>query len=103
VQAREASGGAARNEGAKLALGCRQDPVQVQDVQEPPHLRRRRCPLYSARRRAGLDHATCHELRHTCLTQLTAAWAWKPSPRCSPNHDGHAGCLAVLHAWAVTW
>ena len=35
--AREASGGAVCNEG-----GCRQDPVQVQDVQEPPHLAGRR-------------------------------------------------------------
>jgi integrase/recombinase XerD len=26
--------------------------------------------LTTARRRAGLDHATCHELRHTCLTRL---------------------------------
>jgi len=26
--------------------------------------------LAGARRRAGLDHATCHELRHTCLTRL---------------------------------
>jgi len=26
--------------------------------------------LAAARRRAGLDHATCHELRHTCLTRL---------------------------------
>jgi integrase len=26
--------------------------------------------LAGARRRAGLDHATCHELRHTCLTQF---------------------------------
>ena len=26
--------------------------------------------LATARRRAGLDHATCHELRHTCLTQF---------------------------------
>jgi integrase/recombinase XerD len=24
--------------------------------------------LAAARRRAGLEHATCHELRHTCLT-----------------------------------
>jgi integrase len=36
--------------------------------------------LDGARRRAGLEHATCHELRHTCLTQLTAACGWKPSP-----------------------
>jgi Phage integrase family len=26
--------------------------------------------LAGARRRAGLEHATCHELRHTCLTRV---------------------------------
>ena len=26
--------------------------------------------LRGARQRAGLDHGTCHELRHTCLTRL---------------------------------
>jgi site-specific recombinase XerD len=29
--------------------------------------------LDGARRRAGLTHATCHELRHTCLTRLREA------------------------------
>jgi integrase/recombinase XerD len=29
--------------------------------------------LAGARRRAGLDHAACHELRHTCLTRLREA------------------------------
>src|SRR5215472_2572985 len=29
--------------------------------------------LAAARRRAGLSHATCHELRHTCLTRLREA------------------------------
>jgi integrase len=29
--------------------------------------------LVAARRRAGLEHATCHELRHTCLTRLREA------------------------------
>jgi integrase len=29
--------------------------------------------LDGARRRAGLDHGTCHELRHTCLTRLREA------------------------------
>jgi site-specific recombinase XerD len=29
--------------------------------------------LAGARRRAGLKHATCHELRHTCLTRLREA------------------------------
>jgi integrase/recombinase XerD len=29
--------------------------------------------LEGARRRAGLDHGTCHQLRHTCLTRLREA------------------------------
>ena len=29
--------------------------------------------LAGARRRAGLAHATCHQLRHTCLTRLRKA------------------------------
>jgi hypothetical protein len=29
--------------------------------------------LSGARRRAGPEHATCHELRHTCLTRLREA------------------------------
>ena len=29
--------------------------------------------LAGARRRAGLEHGTCHELRHTCLTRLREA------------------------------
>ena len=29
--------------------------------------------LAGARSRAGLHHATCHELRHTCLTRLREA------------------------------
>jgi site-specific recombinase XerD len=29
--------------------------------------------LAGARKRAGLEHATCHELRHTCLTRLREA------------------------------
>jgi site-specific recombinase XerD len=29
--------------------------------------------LAAARRRAGLGHGSCHELRHTCLTRLREA------------------------------
>ena len=29
--------------------------------------------MTGARKRAGLDHATCHELRHTCFTRLREA------------------------------
>jgi len=30
--------------------------------------------LDGARRRAGLEQATCHQLRHTCLTRLRPGW-----------------------------
>jgi integrase/recombinase XerD len=29
--------------------------------------------MRGAHRRAGLEHASCHELRHTCLTRLREA------------------------------
>src|SRR5215471_13490242 len=39
--------------------------------------------LAGARRRAGLEHASCHELRHTCLTGCgRPGWRWK---RCRPR------------------
>lgn len=39
--------------------------------------------LGTARARAGLDHATCHELRHTWLTSCgKRAWRWRP---CRPR------------------
>src|SRR5215472_3101017 len=49
--------------------------------------------LDGARRRAGLAHATCHELRHTCLTQLGggdgagggAGPGWAPLDRVHPH------------------
>jgi len=57
--------------------------------------------LGGARARAGLAHATCHQLRHTCLTQLRKAGMSVPAragtgrgaprqaaaagPRCSPT------------------
>ena len=46
--------------------------------------------LDGARRRAGLEQATCHELRHTCLTQLG-----------SRDGAGNTGTLcADLHRFA---
>jgi integrase len=42
--------------------------------------------LAAARRRAGLDHATCHELRHTCLTRLReAGMALEAAPSSNPT------------------
>jgi site-specific recombinase XerD len=43
--------------------------------------------LEGARRRAGLSHGTCHELRHTCLTQLRKAGM---SLEAVPAPAGHA-------------
>jgi integrase/recombinase XerD len=41
--------------------------------------------LSGARRRAGLEHATCHELRHTCLTRF--------------DRGGTEGDLMELNGW----
>ncbi len=45
--------------------------------------------LGGARRRAGLEHATCHELRHTCLTRLGSGH----------GAEGGAGPITVAVAW----
>ena len=42
------------------------DPTYTLDPDEPQI-------LDGARQRAGLAHATCHELRHTCFTRLREA------------------------------
>src|SRR6476620_8552774 len=39
--------------------------------------------LAGARRRAGLEHATCHELRHTCLTRLQGRGVASDATFCS--------------------
>ncbi len=50
--------------------------------------------LAGARRRAGLEHATCHELRHTCLTCLACtcrrllASGWDSAPETTPTSSG---------------
>src|SRR5260221_4889252 len=42
--------------------------------------------LAGARRRAGLEHATCHQLRHTCLTRLREA-GMAPEAVQAPGRD----------------
>ena len=54
--------------------------------------------LDGARGRAGLAHATCHQLRHTCLTQLRkAGMSWR---RCRPRP---ATPRSSRHASTCTW
>ncbi len=51
--------------------------------------------LAGARRRAGLEHATCHELRHTCLTRLReAGMALEAVPGRASEHRVHQGLPA---------
>jgi integrase len=42
--------------------------------------------LAAARRRAGLVHATCHELRHTCLTRLREAGMAREAVQAQAGH-----------------
>jgi integrase/recombinase XerD len=39
--------------------------------------------IRGARRRARIDHLTCHMLRHTCLTRLREAGMCQPTSSCS--------------------
>jgi len=60
--------------------------------------------LTAARRRAGLEHATCHELRPTCLTRLqgrgVASDASFPG-RCEDGAIRHPGPCSPTAAWSA--
>jgi integrase/recombinase XerD len=53
--------------------------------------------LDGARRRAGLDHATCHELRHTCLTRLREARMALEAVQAQAGHRSIESTRACLH------
>ena len=57
--------------------------------------------LSGARHRAGLDHATCHELRHTCLTQFQQrrppARRAKAARSRQPAHDRAFRQRLIIH------
>jgi integrase/recombinase XerD len=53
--------------------------------------------LSAARRRAGLDHATCHELRHTCLTRLREAGMALEAVRAQAGHASIEPARIYLH------
>jgi integrase/recombinase XerD len=58
----------------------------------------------AARRRAGLAHATCHELRHTCLTRLREAGMALEAVQAQAGHRSIESTRIYLHlsnGWLV--
>jgi site-specific recombinase XerD len=53
--------------------------------------------LDGARARAGLEHATCHELRHTCLTQLRKAGMSLEAVQAQAGHASIESTRIYLH------
>ena len=53
--------------------------------------------LIAARRRAGLAHATCHELRHTCLTRLREAGMALEAVQAQAGHASIESTCIYLH------
>jgi site-specific recombinase XerD len=53
--------------------------------------------LAGARRRAGLDHATCHQLRHTCLTRLREAGMALEAVQAQAGHLSIESTRVYLH------
>lgn len=53
--------------------------------------------LQGARRRAGLPHATCHELRHTCFTRLREAGMALEAIQAQAGHASIESTRIYLH------
>jgi len=53
--------------------------------------------LDGARRRAGLGHATCHQLRHTCLTRLREAGMALEAIQAQAGHASIESTRVYLH------
>jgi site-specific recombinase XerD len=53
--------------------------------------------LDGARRRAGLEHATCHQLRHTCLTRLREAGMALEAVQAQAGHLSIESTRVYLH------
>jgi site-specific recombinase XerD len=53
--------------------------------------------LAGARRRAGLDHGTCHQLRHTCLTRLREAGMALEAIQAQAGHRSIESTRVYLH------
>lgn len=53
--------------------------------------------LAAAKARAGLEHATCHELRHTCLTRLREAGMALEAVQAQAGHRSIESTRIYLH------
>ena len=53
--------------------------------------------LDGARRRAALEHATCHQLRHTCLTRLREAGMALEAVQAQAGHVSIESTWVYLH------
>jgi integrase/recombinase XerD len=53
--------------------------------------------LSGARRRAGLERGTCHQLRHTCLTRLREAGMALEAVQAQAGHRSIASTRIYLH------
>jgi integrase/recombinase XerD len=53
--------------------------------------------LDGARRRAGLEHATCHQLRHTCQTRLREAGMALEAVQAQAGHRSIESTRVYLH------
>lgn len=79
------------------------EPEQVFVVLKGPHRGQPLTPkgleevLDGARRRAGLSHATCHELRHTCLTRLREAGMALEAVQAQAGHRSIVSTRIYLH------
>jgi integrase/recombinase XerD len=56
--------------------------------------------MAGARKRAGLSHGTCHELRHTCLTRLREAGMSIEALQAQAGHRSIASTQLYLHLGA---